>query len=278
VLATCILPLLTETPAPLFELRPAKDKGLGLFATSSILRGTRIIEEAPLVVIPTDFDLAIRLGHLVAEMKRITPDEKKAFFSLYHSLRAGAIPEALRTPAQNDADPSADQNAKAEEMLTAFAIFETNSFQMGEDGEYGTGVFASYSRLNHSCTPNTHASYNPDLEKLTVHATRGINKNEEILTTYIDVYQSCEQRNADLATREFRCRCKCCEGPRATASDIRRKHIFETGNELAACAEVLSSHPGLTIKNNFHVPLGLAESLLKVYREEDISGFRLSGV
>jgi hypothetical protein len=243
-------------PAPLFEPRPANTKGLGLFATADIARGTRIIEEDPLVVIPTGVDLAIQLAHLVAEMKRITPDQKKTYFALYHSPSAGAIPEALRTPTHTDVDPSAGQNAKAEEMLTAFAIFETNSFQMGEDGEYGTGVFASYSRMNHTCTPNTHASYNPDLGKLTVHATREIEENEGILTTYIDVHQSCEQRNADLSTRDFRCQCECCEGPDAAASDIRRKEIFRTGNEA----------------------LEIAEGLLEVYREEDISGFRLSGV
>jgi hypothetical protein len=278
VLATCILPLLTEMPAPLFEPRLADSKGLGLFATADIARGTRIIEEEPLVVIPTGLNLAILLGHLVAEMERITPDEKKAFFGLYYSPSAGAIPEALRTPTQNDVDLSAGQNAKAEEMLTAFAIFETNSFQMGEDGEYGTGVFASYSRMNHNCTPNAHASYNPDLGKLTVHATREIEENEEILTTYIDVYQSCEQRNADLSTRDFRCQCECWEGPNAAASDIRRKEIFRTGNDLARVAETLRTHPGLTIRGNLHEALEIAEGLLEVYMEEGITGVRLSGV
>jgi hypothetical protein len=258
-------------PASLFELKPTRSKGLGLFATSSIARGTRIIEEAPLVVIPPGFGDAMRLAHLVAEVRRLTPDQKKAFFGLYHS------PGALVPPAQNDVDPSAGQNATTE-MLTTFAIFETNSFQMGEDGEHGTGVFASYSRMNHTCTPNTHASYNETLRMMTVHATREIEENEEILTTYIDVYQSFEQRNADLSTRDFRCQCECCEGPNAAASDIRRKHIFETGNELAAWAEALRSHPVLTIKNNFHAPLEQAESLLKVYRKEGISGFRLSGM
>ena len=264
-------------PASLFELKPTRSKGLGLFATSSIARGTRIIEEAPLVVIPPGFGDAMWLAHLVAEVRSLAPDQRKAFFGLYHSPGAGAIPEALVSPAQNNVDPSAGQNATTE-MLTAFAIFVTNSFQMGEDGEYGTGVFASYSRMNHTCTPNTHASYNETLRKMTVHATREIKENEEILTAYIDVYQSCEQRNADLSTRDFRRQCECCEGPNAAASDIRRKHIFETENELAACAEALRSHPGLTIKNNFHVPLEQAESLLKVYREEGISGFRLSGM
>jgi hypothetical protein len=267
--------LLTEITASLFELKPTERKGLGLLATSSIARGTRIIEEAPLVLVPPGFGDALQRAHLWEEVKRFTPDRKKAFFALCPSPSAGSIPEALGSPAQNNVDPSADQNTRTE-MLAAFPIFVTNSITMGERG---TGVFALYSRINHSCTPNVHASWNETLGKLTVQATREINKNEEILTTYVDVYKSCEDRNADLSTWGFRCRCRCCRaGPKAAASDIRRKEIFQRGNELAPSAQALISCPGITMEGNFHVPLREAEGLLKLYREEGITGVRLSGL
>jgi hypothetical protein len=156
--------LLTEITASLFELKPTERKGLGLSATSSIARGTRIVEEAPLVVVPPGFGDALQRAHLWEEVKRFTPDRKKAFFALCPSPSAGSIPEAPGSPAQNNVDPSADQNTRAE-MLAAFPIFATNSITMGERG---AGVFALYSRINHSCTPNVHASWNETLGKLTV--------------------------------------------------------------------------------------------------------------
>lgn len=83
--------MLTEFPAPLFELAIAQGKGLGLFAASNIARGTRIIEEAPLIKIPPHSRGAeMNLSHLVGAVKEMTPEQHDTFFGLYHRPSAKA--------------------------------------------------------------------------------------------------------------------------------------------------------------------------------------------
>jgi hypothetical protein len=276
VLATFTLPSLTDISAPLFELRHAAGKGLGLFATAHIKRGTCIIEEAPLLRIPYSEDVLVRSIDLVTALKGITSDQREAYFDLYHASIVRPNQVDLETLPRNVIDAGAGQLV-TEEALIARAIFESNSFQMGEEGEYGVGVFASHSRINHNCTPNSHASYNPTLEKLTVYATRPINENEEILVSYIDLRQTGEQRDAALSHRGFHCQCKCCVGPKAADSDSRRERILEAEHKLIACQQGWGSTAELSVPNTLQEGLEVAKELLELLRLESLTGYRYSG-
>jgi len=272
-----MLPSLTDVPA-LFELRSIHGKGLGLFAKTSIARGTRIIEEAPLIVTPQNGGAPTKFNQFVEAWGCTTLDQRKAFLNLYRGRTIESTSEGLEKLARDDVNSSANQHV-TDENLTAFHIFQTNSVGMGDDGNspLGVGVFASYSRVNHSCTPNVHNSYNPTLNKLTVHATRQINENEEILTSYIDIFQTREKRNADLSEWDFRCRCKCCAAPNTADSDRRRERLSDAEKELAAFMNGQRSHSRLSIPGNSQEALEVAEVLLQVLREGGVTGIRVSG-
>ncbi|KAL4779641.1 hypothetical protein BJX76DRAFT_361620 [Aspergillus varians] len=49
-------------------------------------------------------------------------------------------------------------------------------------------VFLLASRINHSCIPNIHFAYNPELKKETFHAVRDIASGEELTIMYIDAH------------------------------------------------------------------------------------------
>jgi len=257
-------------PAPLFELRPVDGKGSGLFATTDIARGTRIIEEEPLIVVPPAEDPVIRFAHLIEAVESATPDQHRAFFDLYHTPSAMPRPEVQAILARKSQDAT-------NQILIASAIFNTNSFQMGESAEDGGGVFATYSRMNHSCIPNTHASYNPTLKKLTFHAICQINKDQELLTTYIDLHQSSEERNADLSNWDFRCQCRCCVGPKVAVSDSRRKRILEADEKLQACLAGQTSTDEIPVPENAEDALKIAKDLLEALKEEGMTGLRYGG-
>jgi hypothetical protein len=219
---------------------------------------------------PHTEDVMMRFTHLVAALNGATPDQRKAYFDLYHTPIVGPTPEDLELVAE-------EGKIMRNGLLIASAILNTNSAQMGSNSEYGIGVFASYSRMNHSCTPNTHASYNPTLEKLTVHATCRIYKDQEISTTYINLRQICEKRNADLSNWGFRCLCKCCSGPKLADSDSRRERIFEAEQKLAACYEGKESDAELSVPNSPQEALEVAKELLDTLRLESLADLRYAG-
>jgi hypothetical protein len=251
-------------------LRPVDGKGYGLFATINIARGTRSIEEAPLIAMPHTLDVLMRFTHLVKALNGTTPDQRKAFFNLYHT------PITKPTPGDLEIIAKAGKTMP-NDILTASAILNSNSAQMGRDSEYGVGVFASHSRMNHSCRPNTHVNYNPTLEKLTVHATCQIHKDQEITTTYIYLHQICEERNAKLSNWGFRCQCKCCAGPKLADSDSRRERIFESEQKLVACCEGKESNAELSVPNSPQEALEVAKELLDTLRLESLTGLRYAG-
>jgi hypothetical protein len=97
--------LLTETPAPLCELAISQGKGFGLFATSSIARGTRIIEEAPLAVIPPhNRGAEMNFSHLVRALRDMTPEQRDTFFGLYHERITEPTPVEYAKFAQDNVD------------------------------------------------------------------------------------------------------------------------------------------------------------------------------
>lgn len=111
------------------------------------------------------------------------------------------------------------------DQVRVMSIFSTNNFQTSSSA---LAVYATASRLNHSCLPNVHHSYNPTLKSITVHAVRDIHPSEELLTTYLggeSAYQVRAKRVEKLrAYHGFVCQCPACSDY-SGASDFRRESM-----------------------------------------------------
>ena len=260
--------LLTTLAEPLFELVNAHGKGLGLFATRSITRGTRIIEEAPLLAVPPRKGLELNMTHFETALRALNHEKYAKVFELHRGHKV-ALPKVL--PSQQPSGALSRGN-----ILEAAAIFGTNSVAMGEGGEYGSGVFEHYSRINHACNPNVHNSYNPTLQQMSVHAVRQIHKGEEILTSYIaGTYLTREKRQQILSKWGFECCCNCCIGPRAAASDRRRSRMFDMDQKLKLYNKSIRL-PWLRTLSSPRAALRVCEDLLELYMLEGITDFSLS--
>lgn len=252
-------------------------KGFGLFAATNIPRGTRIIELAPLLGLPPDEPGKIKLSDLPKAVEGLTCTQRDAYFELY---RAHNSQTATCVAAVLSQDQSLLKDPRLEEITHAIAIFTTNTVQMGENNEYGSGVVEHYSRINHSCSPNVHNSYNPTIGMFTIHAVRQINKGEEIVTSYIN--GSCrthEQRTNLLRNWGFKCECECCSGPKAAAVEKRRSKMFELDQNLAFYGHGLPPVPGYAIPRTPQAALKVAEELLELLellRSESITDFGLT--
>jgi hypothetical protein len=213
-------------PAPaatqLFELRKTVNKGFGLFATSHIPRGTLIICEQPLMRVSSE-----SVHFAWGTYCRLNSAEKAAFDSLHgHQAEGLDFENASRTLLIDPNDDSMDEDDIEElvaEQIRVMKIFSVNNFHLPPSD---LGIYAIASRLNHSCVPNAHHSYNPVLKKITVYTVKDILPDEELCTTYLGGeghYYMRPQRLELLRSRYgFTCDCPACVD-RTGTSDGRRE-------------------------------------------------------
>lgn len=248
---------------PIFKLQRTQDKGFGLFAARSIPRGTRIIEESPLLAMPHEQGCDLSAIKLENALQGLSREQRGKFFELH------------RNRGLSNQQPQELTDLNRGGLADAAAIFAVNCVEMQEINTTRAGVFEHYSRINHACNPNVHNSYNLTLGKLTVHAIQQINKGEEILTSYIDgTCSTRKQRQQILSRWGFECGCKSCTGPKAAASDERRGRMFDMNQQLALYTDQKQT-TGSLVPSNPPAALKVAEDLLELYRTEGITDLSL---
>lgn len=269
-LTSCIEPLLIILTEPLFELLSMQGKGLGLFAARSIARGTRIIEESPLLTMPRRQGQELTATDLSNALRDLDREQQDKFFKLHHNR--DALVERLSIQ-----QPQLLIDLTRGHLVDAAAIFVGNCVEMPEVHTKRAGVFEHYSRINHACNPNVHNTYNPTLGKLTVQAIQQINKGEEILTSYIDGTCSTRQQHQQvLSNWDFDCGCRTCTGPKAAASDERRRRMYNMYQQLTLYAAGQKPVPELPVLSDSQAALQVAEGLLELYKSKGITDLNLA--
>lgn len=212
-------PVNTNT-AQLLDLRDIWGKGSGLVATKDIPLGTRIHIEKPLFrIVRNELRLAWE------QYSRLGNAEKKVYDGLHFYVRPGldlGQASRLQLLRSNDLDFD-DEEELVADMVRVMGIFSVNNFEIDRGR---LAIFATASRLNHSCVPNVHHCYNPSLQQETIHAVRDIRAGEELVTNYLGA--TCHtltraQRWEILrANFGFTCQCEACSD-RTGSSDARHE-------------------------------------------------------
>jgi hypothetical protein len=180
---------------PLYEIRQAPGKGLGVFALSDLPKGTRIIQESPLatITLPPDADL---VHHVNTAVDSMSQDAFRTFLRLHH-------------------DPAAPNKY--------LSIWRTNSLSAGPEANK-RGVYRDISRINNSCVPNAHPFWREELGKMTIVASRDITAGKEITIGYFHDAPRDRRRQFFEQQFGFRCSCPACmlSGEALEQSDRRR--------------------------------------------------------
>ncbi|KAL8730712.1 MAG: hypothetical protein Q9166_003904 [cf. Caloplaca sp. 2 TL-2023] len=169
-----------EISEQIYEIKATASKGLGVFATQDIRRGTRIMCERPLI-----HSKRQSLADIPSEFLKISSDDQGRLLSLHRQKQEELDVlrrQVLHARQGTGETPSA---LSVEEQLEIMAIFESNSFEADD----GAILCHHASRINHSCLPNVHHSWNELLGRETVHAVQDIAAGQEILTTYTKIDQ-----------------------------------------------------------------------------------------
>lgn len=198
-------------------------KGLGLVVTRSFSRGERIWEEPPLLTLPSKFSpwassLESSSDSISCELDIVDilcqrdKASQRSFWELTDAL----------------ADGDTDK--------TCVGIVRTNAIAAGLHAR----VFARTSRLNHSCRPNVHNTWQEPEGVEVLYATEDIQVGEELCISYIYPFKATNARQDELRRKwGFTCRCAACKlaGPARARSDTARVRLAELERQMLALAD-----------------------------------------
>ncbi|ATY58943.1 TPR domain [Cordyceps militaris] len=264
------------------EVRPAGAMGNGLFATCDIPAGSRILAETAMFALSRTSHGPDCVNAFCTELQRLSLAEKKAFDELYHSTTYHITP-VLRSKVREwykhnvvtDTDGSVLKGKRLQDVSKAtvkrFAKFVNNFVEMDLKDAHG-GLFALSSRINHSCIPNAHKSYNPTIGRLTVHSIRAIRPGEQITVSYFENACRPKQERVFLLQRRwgFSCSCLACTDP---GIENGRKRMYQLDQRLAAYTFL--SILRLDSPENDSEALDDAQELITLLKEQGLEGMGL---
>lgn len=222
-------------PGVPYEIRAVPNKGYGVFATQFIKRGTRILTDDPLLIVPIE-------EYYEADIKEVfdnlTPEEQRLYFSLHsaHGQDPANWPSKIH-PSVSDRERARileQHNARLGKEPNLVSIFQTNCMEVND----GAGIFPHAARFNHSCNPNAVFSWNDATKKEVIHAIHDIDEGEEITLAYCDITLDKAMRTWQLKHYGFKCACEACTGDDsdlnsfAARSGDRRYRLKELNEEF----------------------------------------------
>lgn len=209
----------------MYHIRHAGAKGLGVFATKSIPRGTRILAEKPIFTVKSERDLFAATRKITASdvdfLKGLSINEthppgstlQEWLRMMWHVIRGSR--------ATNSGIPGLNTLREYQSLLAAF---RNNNFDIGDNNQ---AVFREISRLNHSCVPNTQGNFNTNINAFTIHSLRPIEAEEEITVSYLEVFATVlkTRQSALYGNYGFECVCPACDMSKKRARDGERKRV-----------------------------------------------------
>lgn len=195
-------------------------KGYGCFATKVIKRGTRILADDPLLIVPVGNYM---LCDIQVAYDKLSADDQKLYFTLHsgHGQDKGKWPSSIHESVRED-DRARIREQHAARMAkepSIISIFQTNCMEHDK----GAAVFPYASRFNHSCNPNACFTWNSAIQKETIHAMTDIQLGEEITLSYCDMTHNRMLRKWELNHYGFECDCRACTGNEKDESTFANK-------------------------------------------------------
>jgi len=193
-------------------------KGFGCLAKIPLRRGQELLREKPLVESP-------------GKLKLSSPSPEAA--EKYFSDLVSNIPADKQSAFYNLSDWRSEQAGVPKQ---AYRIFISNALPQGRGAEAtGAGVYETLCKINHSCLPSCHFSWNSNQREEVVHAVRDIPAGEELSVTYIEPFASRDARRRRLQDRfGFLCACPSCatEGNDLKASNEARERMAALDGQI----------------------------------------------
>jgi hypothetical protein len=189
----------SELNLPLCEIQKVPGKGKGLVASFNIAKGQLILSEKPFFTTSNITCTTTMEKQISIELRKLPKDAQRQFLSLYNNF-PGKQPFS--------------------------GIVRTNALPCGPGSPIG-GIYPTISRINHSCLPNAHNSWDNASGYENIYAVRFIGAGEEITIPYDHGGPSDERRRHLKDSFGFECDCSICsrQPDELQQSDERRRQI-----------------------------------------------------
>ena len=200
-------PIIFQSPQPPdpplgpYTIAVSPNKGLGVFASQSLTKGSLILSDTPILAIQKPYTNHFILRH-------------------FESL---PLPTRLQYMTLFCPDHSNDYSA-----TDVIRIFDANSFAIGTHA----AIFLTATRFNHSCLPNTYYAWNSLHNRIELHAMVDVPRGEELTICYCHPFLTRQERIAELRIYNFRCTCPACDisTPFGRESEARRLEMRDLQN------------------------------------------------
>lgn len=271
----------------MYEVRAAGVKGLGVFATQLISRGTRIFSEPALLTISHSGDGA-GANAVLQGLGALSQRQKATLLGLSGGaprrdvalLRWGQVAwlrarEAalVLTLGRAAAAAPAGLALRIGEHVRMLAVFRSNAFHIGQDRQ---AVFARIARINHSCVPNAQGNFHEGLGRLNVHATRDILDGEEVVINYLKetgVALRQQRQGKLLEGYGFNCDCPACDAGSQSGRDGERRRV----EALSRLAEYAQQAVGMgAVRQDAEGELAMMMVMVKLFEKQGLTGRELS--
>eukprot|EP01083_Nonionella_stella_P073452 198606_1 len=198
-----------DSNSPTFELREAPGMGLGMFALADIPKGSLILREKPLCVVPSESD---------AKLEDFLPTEPEIREKIFSLKISGPI------------SPDADEKTKFDRICHANGL--------------GNALFEISCRINHSCDPNSFWYWNESVGEVFIMATKDIPAGSQIFISYVFQYKSQKGERRDILKKSFHFQCECslCM---TTVNPKRKNHPNKVRRRYKELCEERSKNIGL---------------------------------
>lgn len=248
----------------MYKIRDAGIKGLGVFATTSIPRGTRILAEHPLFTVKSEREAYGASRKLDVEdrdwLMQLSIDTNKRptvtdlANSSWNLIRSGISPNSA--------------NIKDHDII--LAVFRNNNFDIGNGTQ---ALFRDICRINHSCVPNGQGNFNKALGKFSIHAVRPIDSEEEVTISYLDEHGApTHSRQSRLSDGYgFNCTCPICE----FSTDLSRRSEERRLNMRRMLMEHAQRMP-TDDKDDHEKGLKVLQGLIELFEKDGLAGRELS--
>ncbi|KAJ0119782.1 tpr domain protein [Diaporthe amygdali] len=262
--------------------------GDGLFAVKDMPAGTRVLSDKPLIIVPTapmQATLAQDFDAFITAARDLDPNLNLPVQLLSDQVRSTTHPQTMEV-VQNwflsrfslqETSPSGDFIRKCAEAFTTYRKMATRLPQ-----QYGKGVFFTYCKINHSCSPNAFSYYDHTRNLMRVHLVRDVKAGDQIFISYIDseVLTRAERHaRLNLKGHNFVCNCTLCTNQEVEAIVQRISVLYHSLSNFLVDEGVQAGqiNPAFNTPDDIMEAMATAEELVALFRHPlvDLQGIDL---